>query len=157
MTEEKRERPYDEMDNAQILVYLQKYIETWNKTEAYLAVHPESSRPSAMTNTFRYWRNPTLQASLKVIIDDLGIGNDELLAILTSIARGENGTNKANQLAAIKLIMESRGLLLHRTDITTAGEKVSWQQIIENETGAKVGTDYMGGTMITSPDEEKPY
>lgn len=152
MTEEKIEtKPYDELENPQILAFIQRYVETWNKTDAYMAVHPESSRAAAMSNSYRYWRNPTLQATLKVILDDLLMSNDELLAILMDIARGQKGTNKANQISAIKLIMESRGLLLHRTDVTTAGEKISWEQIINTE---DVRKDKFGG--VTVIDNDKP-
>ena len=147
------EKQYEEMENPQILLFIQKYIETWNKTDAYLAVHPDSTRAAAMSNAYRYWKNPTLQATLKVILDDLMMSNDEILAILMNIARGADKTNKANQLQAIKLIMESRGLLLHRTDITTAGDKVSWQQIINSEDVRK--DNYAGGVVIAETD--KPY
>lgn len=149
---EEEKKPYDEMDNPQILMFIQKYVETWNKTDAYLAVHPDSTRAAAMSNAYRYWKNPVLQATLRVVLDDLMMSNDEILAILMNIARGTDKTNKSNQIAAIKLIMEARGLLLHRTDITTAGEKVSWQQIIENQ-GQQVQSTFKG-TILADVDAE---
>jgi phage terminase small subunit len=139
MTDEVK-KPYINLEDAQVLAYVNRYIQTWNKTEAYLAVHPESSRPSAMSNTYKYWKNPTVQATIRVIMDDLGMGNDEILATITAIARGDDKTNKANQLKALELLGKMKGMFMDRLDITTAGEKVSWQQIISRE-GSGITSD----------------
>lgn len=133
------------LTNEQILAYVTAYIKTWNKTEAYLAVHPDCERPSAMSNTYRYWNLPAVQATLAVIMDDYLMGVDEIRAILSQMARGENGVNKANQLKALELIMKSKGMFIDRVDVTTTGQKISWEQIINAPEAHK---DYTGGTTI---------
>lgn len=130
MVEEVKEQ---ELDNAEVVTYVTKYLETFNKTEAYLAVHPDSTKISAMSNTFRYWNNSKVQNAIRVILDDALIGTDELKVILTSMARGEKGVNKANQLKAIELLMKAKGMFTERLDITTQGNAVSWQAILKGE------------------------
>ena len=143
MTEETK-LEFEEIEDEKVLTYCKRYIETWNKTEAYLAVHPSTTRMSAATNTFRLWTNPKVQATLQTLISDLVIGNDEILALLAERVRDKS--NKQSQLKAIELVMRSRGQFLDRTDITTQGQKISWQQFINNE--GEVKQDYQGITVI---------
>lgn len=127
-----------EIQTSDVLIYVTKYLETFNKTDAYLAVHPDSSRGAAMSNTWRYWNNKKVQAALAHILEDSLMGTDEIRATLTALARGGNGVKKAEQLKAIELIMKSKGMFIERMDITTAGKSLSWEQIIsENRVDTK--------------------
>lgn len=120
------------LSDAEVETYCKKYLETWNKTEAYLAVHPETSRISALSNVTRYHNNPKIREYLAFLLSDKVMGIDE---IVTRIAeRARDSSNKQAQLKALELIAKTKGLFIDRTDITSAGQRISWNQFIsENQ------------------------
>lgn len=148
MTEEINEVAVEEevLDDSKITAFIIAYLKTWNRTEAYLSVHPESTRVAALSNSYRYWNNKKVQTALKLIMDDAMMGKDEIGAILTNLARGGTGIKKAEQLKAIELIMKSKGMFLDRIDVTTQGNKISWEQIISED---KVSTKSNYGNITT--------
>lgn len=130
--EEKRKRE-SFLSDEEVEVYCKKYLETWNKVDAYLAVHPESTRVSALSNVTRYHSNPKIQEHLAILMGDSVMGVDELIIRIAELAR--DNANKTSQLKALELMGKTKGIFLDRTDITTAGQKVSWQQFINSENG----------------------
>ncbi|MEP0806260.1 MAG: hypothetical protein HRF47_12265 [Chloroflexota bacterium] len=120
------------LSDEEVELYCKKYLETWNKTEAYLAVHPETSRASALSNVTRYHNNPKIREYLALLLSDKVMGVDE---VVTRIAeRARDSSNKHTQLKALELIARIKGLFIDRTDITSGGERISWNRFIsENQ------------------------
>lgn len=140
MTEEINARIPDE----EIEVYCKKYLETFSRTEAYKAVHPDCTHESAIANGLRYFNYPKVKEYLTVMIQDKMMSTDELFKILTDRAR--DNSNKTAQLKALELIGRTKGIFLDRQDITTQGQRISWNQFIQSEGETK--KDYQGGTVI---------
>jgi hypothetical protein len=125
MTEERESY----LSNEEVEIYCKKYLETWSKVTAYLTVHPESTRESALHNITRYHSNPKVIEYLKAMILDKVMGTDEIYSTLSYLAR--DNTNKQTQLRALELIGKTHGLFVDRTDITSKGDKLSWGEYLE--------------------------
>jgi antitoxin component YwqK of YwqJK toxin-antitoxin module len=129
--------------------YCKKYLETFSRTEAYKAVHPDCTHESAVANGLRYYNYPKIRDYLTVMMQDKLMSTDEIFKLLSDRAR--DNSNKQAQLKALELIGRTKGIFLDRTDITTAGTKISWNQFINSE--GEVKKDYKGGTVLF---EDKP-
>lgn len=127
MTEETK-IDYEELDDEKLMSYCQTYLRTFSKTKAYMACHPDSTEASALSNAHRTHKNPKVIGFLQYVISEKVMGSDEFLVVLADRAR--DTSNKQAQIAALKLVKEI--LFPNRIDVTTNGEKISWQQVIEN-------------------------
>lgn len=112
-------------------IYCRKYLETFSRTEAYKAVHPNCSHETAVANGLRYFNYPKIKEYLTDMMQDKIMSMDELFKILTERAR--DASNKQAQLKALELIGKTKGVFLDRTDITTAGQKLTWEQFINSD------------------------
>jgi hypothetical protein len=144
MNQEQEREKESYLSDAEVITYCKKYLETWNKTEAYLAVHPESTRESAISNAPRYYNNPKVREVLAFLLQDKVMSIDEIVSRIAERAR--DSSNKQAQLKALELIGKTKGIFLDRTDITTAGQKVSWNQFINSE--GEVVKDSRGTSVI---------
>ncbi len=112
-------------------IYCRKYLETFSRTEAYKAVHPNCSHETAVANGLRYFNYPKIKEYLTDMMQDKVMSMDELFKILTERAR--DASNKQAQLKALELIGKTKGVFLDRTDITTAGQRITWEQFINSD------------------------
>jgi hypothetical protein len=115
--------------DEEVEVYCKKYLETFSRTEAYKAVHPETTHDSAVSNGLRYFNYPKIQESLREMIQDKVMTSDELRTQLSNIARFSK--KDSDRIRALELIGKTHGLFVDRTDITTKGEKLSWGEYLE--------------------------
>jgi hypothetical protein len=118
------------ISEIEVEVYCKKYLETFSRTEAYLAVHPDSTWESAVSNGLKYFNYPKIQNALKDMIADKVMTLDELLMQLGKIAR--DSKKDSDRIRALELLGRSQGLFVDRTDITTQGSKVTWTEFLEN-------------------------
>lgn len=130
MTEERQKESY--LSDEEVEVYCKKYLESFSKVDAYLAVHPNSTRISALANITRYHSNPKIQEYLSSLLIDNVMGIDEIFTRLSELARDKG--NKQAQLKALELLGRTKALFLDRTDITSRGEKLSWNEFINQKT-----------------------
>jgi len=113
-------------------VYCKKYLETFSRTKAYKAVHPNCTHESAISNGLRYFSYPKVQEYLRAMLQDRVMTTDEIFTTLTERAR--DTSNKQTQLKALELLGRTKALFLDRTDLTTQGKSISWTQFVsENQ------------------------
>jgi hypothetical protein len=124
MTEENVRIPEVEVE-----VYCKKYLETFSRTEAYKAVHPNCTHDSAVSNGLKYFNYPKIQEYLIEMIRDKVMSSDELRTQLSNIARFSK--KDSDRIRALELIGKTHGLFVDRTDITTKGDKLSWGEYLE--------------------------
>lgn len=121
--------------DEEVEVYCKKYLETFSRTEAYLAVHPDSTYDSAVANGLRYFNYPKIKNALNDMIADKVMSLDELLIQLGKIARFSK--KDSDRIRALELLGRSQGLFVDRTDVTTKGEKISWTEFINQQTNGE--------------------
>lgn len=118
------------LSDEEVITFCKVYLQTWSKTEAYLSVHPDSTKESAISNAPRYFNNPKIREFLALILEDKVMSLDEVFIRLGERAR--DSSNKQAQLKALELLGRTKGLFVDRTDLTTQGKAISWTQFIEN-------------------------
>lgn len=141
---EKFEEENKRITDEEVEVYCKKYLETFNRTEAYKAVHPNCTHLSAVSNGLRYYKYPKIQEALAFILSDRVMTTDEL--ILRIAERARDSSNKQAQLKALELLARTKGLFLDRQDITTGGQRISWNQFINSE--GDIRKDKSGITIV---------
>lgn len=119
------------LSDEEVELYCKKYLETWSKVDAYMTVHPDSTKISALSNVTRYHNNPKIREYLAIALSDKVMGVDEIVSRIAERAR--DASNKQAQLKALELVGKTKGIFLDRTDITTMGKSVSWQQFINSD------------------------
>ena len=134
MNEEERQKE-SYLSDEEVEVYCKKYLETWNKSDAYLSVHPESTHNSAIRNSQRYYENPKIQEYLRVMLQDKVMTVEELVSQLAEIARGSK--KDSDRIRALELLGRSKALFIDRNDITSQGNRISWNEFISQSQETK--------------------
>jgi phage terminase small subunit len=68
-------------------VFVNKYLELWNATRAYMAAYPAVSETTARTNGSLLLVNTNIQAHIRARLNELHMSADEALARMTDIAK----------------------------------------------------------------------
>jgi phage terminase small subunit len=134
--------------NEKHIAFCEKYLQNFNATKAYQEVYKDASYETANANASSLLReNPEIKEYLKNRLAELVITSNEIVLGITSIARNPE-EKTADRLKAYDMLAKINALYLDRMDVTTAGQKVSWEQIIKNEGDSH--KDYLGGTVLVA-------
>lgn len=114
--------------------FCELYLQYFNATKAYMQVFKDASYGTARANSTELMKREDVQEFLSRRLDELAITSNEVVLGLAKIARNEE-EKTTDRIRAYELLGKTKGIFLDRTDITTAGQKVSWQQFINSESG----------------------
>lgn len=134
--------------NEKHIAFCELYLQNFNATKAYQEVYKDASYDTAGANASALLReNPEIKEYLKERLAELTITSNEIVLGITRIARNPE-EKTTDRLKAYDMLAKINALYLDRMDISTLGEKLSWEQIIKNE--GKTQGDYMGGTVLVT-------
>jgi len=121
--------------NEKHIAFIEKYLQCFNATRAYLEVYPNSTYDSARKSSSELLAKPDIQEVLKARYSELVMTDDEYYALLTERAR--DTSNPSLQLKALELIGRTRGKFIDRQDITSAGQSISLADYLNGINQAK--------------------
>jgi len=71
--------------------FVDEYLRLFNGTRAYMRIYPRSSRKSAWVSSSRLLSNDNVREAIRLRLQELHMGADEVLKILADMARGDIG------------------------------------------------------------------
>jgi hypothetical protein len=130
--------------------FCELYLQHFNGAKAYQETFQDASYETARANASALIKeNAEVQEYLKNRLAELTITSNEILLGIAAIARNTE-EKTTDRLKAYDMLAKINAMYLDRMDVTTAGQKISWEQIIKNE--GDTHKDYMGGTvLVTEP------
>lgn len=87
MSEEEKLKPLSKRHQR----VLDEYLICWSKTEAYKKAYPSASHASAKTSSARLFADDNFSAHLQARLDEVHMGSDEALALLSEIGHADIG------------------------------------------------------------------
>jgi phage terminase small subunit len=113
-------------------------------TAAYMIAYPGTTEESARVDASKLMAKDEIKEYIANKVAIMVMGTNEALIRLGVLAR--EAERDADKLKAIELILKTQGAFIDRHDITTKGEKISWQQFINSEdVQRKSGMTFVGG------------
>src|ERR1044071_1420536 len=78
--------PMTEFD-PETIKYVETYLRTWSKSKAYKAISPDVTQGSAYHLGLEYFKKVQVQELLKLRLEELKAGPEEVVATITNIHR----------------------------------------------------------------------